>query len=95
MEEYLSNCIIPAGMKINMCKEFLSEVVTRFPEAHMHIYLLDFLEKVAARYKKDNCVDKFIFDLLLLRVPKLFSGKRVGCMEMCFAIIKVRHIVIT
>ena len=77
LEEYLKNYTVPAGTKINdgTCIEFFSEVVTRFPEANEHYYLLDFIMKISERYKLDNCADKFVLDLVHLGVPNLLSGR--------------------
>ena len=63
-------------MKISdgTCNEFFSEVVTRFPAAHEHYYLLDFLLRIAERYREDVCAGTFVLDLLQLGVPKLFAG---------------------
>ena len=64
------------GTKISdgTCKEFLSEVVTRCPEAHEHYFLLDFLVRISERYRQERRDEKFILELIYLRIPRLFSG---------------------
>ena len=76
LEEYLESYTVPPGMKISdgTCNQFFSEVVTRFPAAHGHYYLLDFLHKILKRYRADRCEGAFVLDLLQLGVPKLFAG---------------------
>lgn len=74
LDEYLKCCTILPGVKISSIKPFFSEVVTRFPAAHEHYYFLDFLQRIAERYREDNCEGSFVLDLLQLGVSKLFAG---------------------
>ena len=46
----------------------------RFPAAHEHYYLLDFLMKISERYREDKCARTFVLDLVKLGVPKLLGG---------------------
>jgi len=50
-------------------------VVDRFPEAHVHYYLLDLLIKISERYNIDGCPGEFVLDLVKLGVPKLLAGE--------------------
>ena len=76
LREYLKSYKVPLDTKINdgTCKEFFGEVVDRFPTAHEHYYLLDFLMKISERYCEDKCAESFVLDLIRLRVPKLLRG---------------------
>ncbi len=47
----------------------------RFPAAHEHYYLLDFLIKISERYREDGCQKSFVLHLIKLRVPELFTGE--------------------
>lgn len=51
----------------------LQQIFHRFPGAHAHYFVKDFLQSVADRYKKDGRSRDFVLDLLKVQVPKLLS----------------------
>ena len=48
----------------------------RFSGAHVHSFILDFLQSVAKRYQGSGRAKNFVLDLLAIRVPNLFAIER-------------------
>ena len=74
VQKLLESYVIPQDIRISdpTWQSLISEVAARFAGARNHVFLLDFLKSVSHVYIADGRHNEFIFDLLKLRVPKLF-----------------------
>ena len=86
LQEFLEKSSICDDVSLLTWKEFLSEVVNNFENAHHHYYLLKFLTKVAEAYKQSSRAVKYILDLMQLNVPKLLSGKIIYIIRLHMAL---------